>query len=114
MFSYFPQHLHPEEIEIIIRRHRLDDLTRRIATNDFEDNDQDIRSPSPEPIYDKFGQRLNPRESRTKQKYLLEKSKLIEDLLSIDPSFKPPPDYTPSKKVKKIYLPTIETPGFSY
>ena len=46
-FSYIPRHLLRDEVEIMIYRHRLDDLQRRLAINDFEGNDQDIRSPSP-------------------------------------------------------------------
>ena len=57
-FSYLPQDLTLEEIEIWVRRHRIDDLQQRIAAQDYESNDPDIRSPSPEPIYDpKTGQR---------------------------------------------------------
>ena len=51
------------DIEIWTRRHRIDDLQRRIAEQDYEANDGDIRSPSPEPIYDaKTGQRSNTRD----------------------------------------------------
>lgn len=46
-----------------IGRHRIDDLQRRIAVSDFESNDPDIRSPSPEPVYDpKTGLRMNTRD----------------------------------------------------
>jgi hypothetical protein len=46
-----------------IGRHRIDDLQRRIAVQDYEANDPDIRSPSPEPVYDaKTGLRMNTRE----------------------------------------------------
>ena len=39
--------------------YRLDELTAKI--NDFVPDDPDIRSPSPEPIYDKDGRRINTR-----------------------------------------------------
>lgn len=51
------------EIEVWMRRHRIDDLQRRISEQDYEANDADIRSPSPEPIYDsKTGLRSNTRD----------------------------------------------------
>ena len=50
-------------IMIYIGRHRIDDLQRRIAMQDYESADVDIRSPSPEPIYDpKTGLRMNTKE----------------------------------------------------
>lgn len=39
--------------------YRLDELTAKI--NDFTPDDADIRSPSPEPVYDKDGRRINTR-----------------------------------------------------
>lgn len=46
-----------------IGRHRIDDLQKRIAMQDWESADADIRSPSPEPIYDpKTGLRMNTKE----------------------------------------------------
>jgi len=51
------------QIEVWIRRHRIDDLQARIQAQDYEQNDADIRSPSPEPVYDsKTGLRQNTRE----------------------------------------------------
>ena len=48
---------------IYIGRHRIDDLQRRIAMQDYESADVDIRSTSPEPIYDpKTGLRMNTKE----------------------------------------------------
>lgn len=67
---------------ILLGRHRLDDLQRRITMNDFEQNDPDIRSPSPEPVYDpKTGLRMNTREQRLKEKYLKERQRLIYEVL---------------------------------
>jgi hypothetical protein len=48
---------------LFIGRHRIDDLQRRIAMQDWESADADIRSPSPEPVYDpKTGLRMNTKE----------------------------------------------------
>ena len=76
------------ELEILVRRHRLDDLQRMLAIMDFETNDPDLRSLSPEPVYDpKTGVRSNTREIRTKERYNLEKNSVIEELIKLDPTF---------------------------
>ena len=51
------------EIEVLIRKHRIDDLTKRLILQDYEqENDPDLRSPSPKPVYDtKTGLRINTR-----------------------------------------------------
>ena len=41
---------------------KLADITRRIASNDLQIPPEGQRSPSPGPIYDRNGQRLNTRE----------------------------------------------------
>ena len=110
-FSYLPN-LPQDELEILIRRHRLDDLQRRLAIADYESNDPDLRSLSPEPIYDKkTGVRANTREIRTKEKYNKEKEAVIEELLKLDPSFAPPADFKPSKKIKKLFIPDADSPS---
>lgn len=95
-------------------RHRLDDLQRRLAIGDFETNDPDISSPSPEPVYDsKTGQRLNTRDVRLREEFNNERMLIIEMLMEVDKSFKPPPDYKPPKKYKKVYLP-LDDPYTNY
>ncbi len=51
------------------------------------------RSPSPEPIYNSEGKRLNTREYRTKKKFEEERHGLITKMTAINPSYKPPSDY---------------------
>ena len=104
---YICPHLSSDDTEYLIRLYALDDLYQRhTGLNDFLD-DPDIRSPSPEPIYDVHGRRINTREQRYKENMLREKHILIEECLRINKSFVPPSDYKPMKKQKKIYLPEI-------
>ena len=103
------------DVEIWIRRHRIDDLQKRITLQDFEANDLDLRSPSPEPVYDsKTGLRSNTREQRYRDRYVKERLRLIDEVLSLDPSYVPPPDYKPPKKQKKIYIPDPDNPAVNY
>lgn len=54
---------------------------------------QEDRSPSPEPIYDHKGVRLNTRESRVKKRLEDERHKLIQEAVKHNPDYKPPSDY---------------------
>lgn len=93
----------------ILGLYRLDELTSII--NDYAPEDTDIRSPSPEPIYDRDGKRINTREVRKRDQLHRERITLIEDCIKMRPGylsqlsrFIPPEDYKPLKKFKKIYL----------
>lgn len=111
-FSYLPLHEKSvNEIEVLIRKHRIDDLTKRLILQDFEQqNDADLRSPSPPPLYDqKSGLRTNTRELRYKDKYQKERYRLISDVIRMDPTYVPPSDYKPPKKSMKIFIPTDES-----
>jgi hypothetical protein len=55
---------------------------------DWESADNDIRSPSPEPIYDpKTGLRMNTKELRYKEKYIKERNTLIAEVLTMDTTY---------------------------
>lgn len=76
---------------------------------DYESNDYDLRSPSPEPIYDPVsGVRINTREMREREKMMNEMSRIIEDLAKIDTTFVPPAEFKLQRKSKKLYIPDPE------
>lgn len=85
---------------------------------DQEDNDA-YRSPSPPPVYDTDGQRLNTREARKKEQLDSEKREAVAECISLDPLYKPPPGYRPVLKEAKLYIPpctlsvTVELRGHS-
>ena len=114
-FCYLPKNRDINELEIIIRRHRLEDIQKRIAVGDFEINDPDLRSPSPDSAYDpSTGQNINPREARAREKYTVEKNFIIEELLRLDNSFIAPADYKPPIKKRRIYLPEEDLQETNY
>lgn len=51
------------------------------------------RSPSPEPIYNTEGKRLNTREYRTRKKFEDDRHSLVLKMFALNPSYKPPGDY---------------------
>ena len=80
----------------------MDELTSQMTN--YVPEDPDLRSPSPEPIYDNQGKRINTREVRKRDNFLRERISLIEDCMKMRKTFVPPSDYKPLKKFKKIYL----------
>ncbi len=92
----------------------LEEISNRIDANDLRIPPEDQRSPSPEPVYDRNGIRQNTREVRVKAKMQEERHKIIEELIKADPGFKPPPDYRPAKKSRKLYIPYREYPGYNF
>ena len=85
--------------------YRLDEIDRNLAIGELEINDPDVRSPSPDPVYDKSGVRINTRETRAREKLNREKNDLIEECMRMKKTFIPPADYRAPKKSKKIFLP---------
>ncbi|KAL9559318.1 hypothetical protein MBANPS3_000492 [Mucor bainieri] len=93
---------------------RLEEVNRKIRTNDFTPGDRE-RSPSPEPIYNADGKRVNTREARYKKKLEDERHRLIETAIRTIPNFRPPLDYKrPTKTQEKVYIPAKEFPEINF
>ncbi len=73
------------------------------------------RSPSPEPIYGKDGQRLNTRERLAAEKIKQQRCTIIEKIkhLSGD-AWRPPLDYKPPVISEKIIIPIADHPGYNF
>lgn len=52
-----------------------------------------FRSPSPEPIYNSDGKRLNTREFRVRKKLEEERHQLISKMITLNPFYSAPLDY---------------------
>ncbi len=73
---------------------RIEEITRMLRSGDLGiPTNPENRSPSPEPIYDNAGKRLNTREVRTRAKLDGERHKLVTEMLKLNPEYKPPADY---------------------
>ena len=100
-----PKNIDEDTFENLLRKQRINDISNRIASGKYEDEDPDLREPSPEPIYDnKTGKRINTREAINKENYLREKNDIITELIKYDKKYEVPYDYKPPKKFKKIYI----------
>ena len=71
----------------------LAEVNKKILSNQPVFVPEHERSPSPEPVYDGNGLRLNTREIRAKDKLMQKRSSLIEELIKADPGYRPPADY---------------------
>ncbi|CAL1354757.1 unnamed protein product [Linum trigynum] len=80
----------------------------------LDDRPEGARSPSPEPIYDNMGIRINTREYRARERLNKERQEIISQIIKKNPAFKPPADYRPPKLHKKLYIPMKEYPGYNF
>lgn len=113
---------------------RLEEINRKLRTGDYvppererygvtlyyvgdgrTERRQPRRSPSPEPVYNSEGKRINTREARYKKKLEDERHKLVEKAMKTIPNFRPPPDYKkPSRIHEKVYIPAKEFPEINF
>ena len=93
----------------------LADINRRMLSGlPFDDRPEGERSPSPEPVYDQNGVRQNTKEVIDREKFHTRRMGVIEELVEMCPSFRPPPDYKPTKKRRKIMIPQSDHPGYNF
>lgn len=94
---------------------KLLDVNRRLQTGQvLEEREDGNRSPSPEPIYDNMGIRVNTREFRARERLTRERIEIIAELIKRNPAFKPPADYRPPKLYKKLFIPVKDYPGYNF
>eukprot|EP00747_Dinoflagellata_sp_TGD_P208073 gnl/TRDRNA2_/TRDRNA2_81594_c0_seq2.p1 gnl/TRDRNA2_/TRDRNA2_81594_c0~~gnl/TRDRNA2_/TRDRNA2_81594_c0_seq2.p1 ORF type:complete len:853 (-),score=189.16 gnl/TRDRNA2_/TRDRNA2_81594_c0_seq2:121-2547(-) len=105
-----PMGLQEKEIDQFLREQRLEDLHRKIQAHEMEDVDPDIRAPSPPPVYDKAGNRLNTRDIRVRKAMTAEYNRLIRFMIKNVDGYLPPVDWKPAKLLKKIIIPLEKFP----
>ncbi|XP_074328748.1 splicing factor-like protein 1 [Apium graveolens] len=101
--------------EIQLLNARLLEISKMLQTGvQLDDRPEGGRSPSPEPVYDNFGVRVNTREFRARERLNKERQDIITQIIKRNPAFKPPADYRPPKLYKKLYIPMKEYPGYNF
>ncbi|KAM7531081.1 hypothetical protein LguiB_034491 [Lonicera macranthoides] len=94
---------------------RLLEISRMLQSGmQLDDRPEGARSPSPEPVYDNIGVRINTREYRARERLNRERQEIISQIIKRNPAFKPPADYRPPKLHKKLYIPMKEYPGYNF
>ncbi|KAI9270919.1 hypothetical protein EDC94DRAFT_555147 [Helicostylum pulchrum] len=106
--------LSKEQSEKYLLQIRLEELSRKLRIGDFTPTER-TRSPSPEPVYNADGKRINTREARIKKKLEDERHRLMELAIKTIPNFRPPTDYKrPTKTQEKVYIPDKEFPEINF
>jgi len=105
-----PVGLSEKEIDQFLREQRLEDLHRKIQMHQLEDVEPDIRPPSPPPLYDRQGNRLNTRDMRIRKAMVAEYSRLVRYMMKAIEGYQAPADWRPQKLIKKIIIPYEKFP----
>ncbi|KAF8413136.1 hypothetical protein HHK36_001112 [Tetracentron sinense] len=94
---------------------KLLEINRKLRGSEVhDDRTEEERSPSPQPVYNNLGIRINSRDIRFREKLILDRQYIISRLIQKNSTFKPPSDYNPPKLYKKIYIPLKEYPGYNF
>mmetsp|Transcript_45014 Transcript_45014/g.104204 ORF Transcript_45014/g.104204 Transcript_45014/m.104204 type:complete len:661 (-) Transcript_45014:55-2037(-) len=101
----------PKDVDQFLREQRLEELQQRLELHILEDIEPDIRPPSPPPIYDSNGSRLNTRDVRIRKAMSTEFNRLVRYMMKNLEEYEPPPGWKPGKLVKKIIIPVEKYPG---
>ncbi|KAF3778405.1 Branchpoint-bridging protein [Nymphaea thermarum] len=115
-----PMHLpdyikHDNDPEVQTLKMQLSEIGTKLQVGQRPDDVVDGSiSPSPEPIYDNQGVRINTREFRVNEQLTRKRLELISQLIQKNPSFKPPVDYKPPRPYKKLYIPVTEYPDYNF
>ncbi|KAF7458065.1 putative transcription or splicing factor-like protein [Cryptosporidium felis] len=110
----FPPGMSNNEIDQFLREQRLEELIYKLQIGEIEYGSPDIREPSPPPIYDKNGSRINTREVRVRKNMEEELSNLIEYMSNNVRGYIVPKDYKPLKKTKKLIIPLDKYPDYNF
>ncbi|KAF8820137.1 zinc knuckle domain-containing protein [Cardiosporidium cionae] len=109
-----PPGLTPAQMDQFLREQRYDELSKKLAVGELEFGDPDIRPPSPPPIYDKNGSRINTKEVRVRSAMNSEYQRLVEYMVKHIEGFAPPSDFKPAKKIRRIEIPLEKYPEYNF
>ncbi|VEU22693.1 DEKNAAC103753 [Brettanomyces naardenensis] len=106
--------LTPEQAEAFATMTRISEITAMFRNKTYIPSDQ-CRSPSPPPVYDDKGKRINTREFRYRKKYQSERERLLVHALKTIPGFEAPDWYKkPLKVTEKLYVPVDKHPEINF
>ncbi|XP_064600876.1 splicing factor 1-like [Liolophura sinensis] len=117
MPTTIPANLSNEQERQYLVHLQIEEISRRLRTGDLgiPPNPED-RSPSPEPIYNNEGKRLNTREYRTRKRLEEERHRLVTEASNLNTEYKPPADYKPPiiRVNDKVMIPQEEHPDINF
>ncbi|KAK3090628.1 hypothetical protein FSP39_013273 [Pinctada imbricata] len=117
MPTVIPAGLNKEQERQYLLHLQIEEISRRLRTGDLgiPPNPED-RSPSPEPIYNNEGKRLNTREYRTRKRLEEDRHRLVQEAMEINTDYKPPADYKPPvvRVSDKVMIPQDDHPEINF
>ncbi|KAG2788784.1 hypothetical protein PC129_g4211 [Phytophthora cactorum] len=109
--------LNQKQQQTVMLRAQLENINQKLKTVAMDaaliEKDPN-RSLSPPPQYDSNGKRTNTREVRMKAALEKRRRETIEELVTINPLFRPPADYARQKLHRKIYIPIRDFPSYNF
>ncbi|XP_071965558.1 uncharacterized protein [Antedon mediterranea] len=115
--SALPPNLTKDQEQQVLLHIQIEEYSRKLRTGDLgiPANPED-RSPSPEPIYNNEGKRLNTREYRMRKRLEEERHMLIQDAFLLNPEYKPPADYKPpvQRVSDRVMIPQDQHPDINF
>uniref|UniRef100_A0A182T7H8 Branchpoint-bridging protein n=1 Tax=Anopheles maculatus TaxID=74869 RepID=A0A182T7H8_9DIPT len=114
MPTVLPNTFTPQQQEIYVLQLQIEEISRQLRANEVTIPAE--RSPSPEPIYDLHGKRLNTRVCRVRGKMKEQRHRLIQQLKLKNPCFKPPADYKPPADIcsERVSIPQEEYTNINF
>lgn len=101
--------------EISRLKTELVEINSKLQSSDLKDDrPEEDRSPSPEPIFNNLGIRINTREVRLRRRLSDERARIISKLVKKNPTFKSPKKPKLTKLFKKIYIPVKQYPSYNF
>ncbi|KAK6155739.1 hypothetical protein DH2020_009987 [Rehmannia glutinosa] len=99
---------------IIRLRMRLTEINKKLQSPEIVDErPAGERSPSPEPVYNNLGIRINTRDARIRKKLTDERTNIISKLASAKLTVEPAKEKS-KKFVKKLFVPVKEYPTYNF
>ncbi|KAH8668684.1 hypothetical protein BX600DRAFT_480759 [Xylariales sp. PMI_506] len=92
-----------EQLEAYVMHIRIQEITQKLDLNNIIPADSHRRSPSPEPLYNSAGQRINTRYRRCRNCLEEERQRLVHDAQRLIPNYHPPHGfYIPSRDFPEV------------
>ncbi|XP_055331752.1 splicing factor 1-like [Paramacrobiotus metropolitanus] len=117
MPTIIPTNMTKEQERAYLLQLQIEDISRKLRSGDLGISSiPEERSPSPEPIYNHEGKRMNTRDMRTRRRLEDDRHKLIVEMFDLNQDYKPPPDYkAPAAKfTDKVLIPQEEHPEINF
>ena len=109
--------LNDDQQRIHILKLQIQEATMKLQRPDLGiPADPRQRSPSPEPVYNNKGVRINTRIDRTKSKLTNQRNDAIEKLKALDPTYQPPSNFNfkPKRIEDRVDIPADQYPDINF